>query len=609
MKKALKILGVLTLLFSLFANLGFSAIEMVQAADTATVTLHKKMMTELPDPLWQNTGDVDNRFDAFEDYTDGITFTYYDVSDEFYAARGTGDSVEDALTLMNALDPVTDSLASAGSVTTDNTGSASIILDKFDDDDRHAVYLIVETSKAGVTAAANMILMFPVYRMNTDGTYTDVELEDIHLYPKNIVSQGDLEVTKLGTADEALLNGAEFMIQSNTTNRYLAGVANGYFTWSDNVDDAAKFLTGRNYDIGATDFIDVEGTDGLLNISGLIPGSYKLIETNAPANAAIIDAQNNRDFNIVAGATAATSLTVLNDTIIVDKDIVGDKRDYNVGELIPYAIKVNIPDGMGDTLANGDYKHPSMIITDAPDAGLQFNNIVEIKAGDTIIPLSDVTLDDSGNGFVMTILANHLELEVGAELSITYNMYLDGSAAPDLAYENTATVTTSLITDDDDGPEVFTGGKRFIKKDRDAQNHNLAGATFVVRDGDEDDALYLAIDANNAVSWVANEADAKKFITAADGLIDIRGLDYGTYYLEETDAPADYVVLEDLILFEINDGTYGVPTDLVDPAVVVNIRKGRLPSTGGSGIVGVVGLGLVLITTTGGYYVKRRRDA
>lgn len=608
MKKALKILGVLTLLFSLFANLGFSALEIAAATDTATVTLHKKMMTDLPNPLWQNTGDVDNRFDNFEDYTDGITFTYYDVSDEFYAARANGDSIADALDVVNGLDPVADSLASAGSVVTGDTGLASIVLDKFDDDDRHAVYLIVETGKAGVTVAANMILMFPVYRMNTDGTYTDVELDDIHLYPKNIVSKGDLEVIKLGTADESLLNDAEFIIQNNATDHYLSGVANGFFTWTANESDAHKFLTGRTYGIGAEVLTDVAGADGKLNISGLIPGSYKLIETNAPGNAAIIDAENNRDFDIVAGATIATSFTVMNDTILVDKDIVGDKRDYNVGDLIPYAIKVNIPEGMGDKLGNGDYKHPSMIITDAPDAGLQFNNIVEIKAGNTIIPLSNVTLDNSGNGFVLTILADHLELDAGAELSITYNMYLDGSAAPDLAYENTATVTTSRITDNDDGPEVFTGGKRFIKKDKDAQNHNLAGATFVVRDGDGANALYLAIGANNAVTWVANEADAKKFTTQANGIIDIRGLDYGTYYLEETDAPADYVVLEDLILFEISAGTYGAPTDLVDAAVVVNIRKGRLPSTGGSGIVGIVGLGLVLITTTGGYYMKRRRD-
>ena len=600
-------MGVLTLLFSLFANLGFSALEVVQAADTATVTLHKKMMTELPDPLLQNTGVIDNRFDAFEDYTDGITFTYYDVSDEFYAARANGTSVSDALDLVKILKPGEDNLTEVVKVTTGNTGSVSTQLNKLDDN-RHAVYLIVEDSVPGVTAAVNMVLMFPVYRMNTDGTYTDVELEDIHLYPKNIVSKGDLEVMKLGTADEAFLNGAEFIIQSNATNRYLAGVENGYFTWSDDLNDAAKFLTGRNYGIGASDLTDVAGTAGMLNVSGLIPGSYKLIETNAPANATIIDDENNVDFNIVAGATAATRFTVMNDTIIVNKDIVGSKRDYNVGDLIPYEIKVNIPQGMGDKLDATNYKHPSMIITDAPAAGLHFNKILEIKAGDKVIPLEDVTLTPSGNGFIMTILANHLESEKGKELTITYNMFLDGSAAPDLAYVNTATVTTSRITDNVVGPEVFTGGMRFIKKDRDAQNNNLAGATFVVRDGVGEAALYLAVDANNKVTWVTDEIDAKKFVTLADGLIDIRGLDYGDYYLEETIAPADYVVVEKVIPFKIGAGTYGTPTALVNPTTVVNIRKGRLPQTGGSGIIGIVGLGLVLITTTGGYYMKRRRD-
>ena len=584
MKKALKILGILTLLFSLFANLGFSAIEMVQAADTATVTLHKKMMTELPDPLLQNTGDIDNRFDAFEDYTDGVTFSVYDVSADYYTARDGGATVDAALATVQGLDISGRTAVVSG--TTNTAGNVMFDLAKFDNDERHAVYLIVETSKAGLTAAANMILMFPVYRMNTDGTYTDVELEDIHLYPKNIVSKGDLEVIKRGTADDSLLSNAEFMIQSNATNHYLAGVANGYFTWTANADDAHKFLTGRTYGIGEDVLTDVVGALGILNINGLIPGSYKLIETNAPGNAAIIDAKNNRDFNIVAGATAATSFTVMNDTILVDKDIVGDKYDYNVGDMIPYAIKVNIPDGMGDKLSNNQYKHPSMIITDAPpDAGLKFNNIVEIKAGNTIIPLSNVTIDDSGNGFVLTILANHLELEAGAELSITYNMYLDGSAAPDLAYVNTATVTTSRITDNDDGPGVFTGGKQFIKVDRDSNGNALAGATFVVRDGVGDDALYLAIGTNNAVTWVATEAAAKKFTTLADGLIDIRGLDYGDYHLEEISAPADYIIVDELIEFKIFAGSYLGETGLVDPAVVVNIRKGRLPSTGGSGIV------------------------
>lgn len=608
MKKALKILGVLTLLFSLFANLGFSALEVVHAADTANITLHKKMMDTLPSPLLQNTGDVDARFDAYENYTDGVTFSVYDVSNDYYAARDGGATVDAALAAVQALD-VSGRTALATDLT-DTNGEAQFTLDKFDGNDRHAVYLFVETPKAGVTVAANMLLMFPVYRMNADGSYTDVELEDVHLYPKNIVSKGDLAITKRGTADNALLSGAEFIIQSNETDRYLVGVANGFFTWSDNIANAFKFLTGRNYGIGASAITNAAGSAGLLNVAGLIPGSYKLLETNAPTNAAIIDAENNRDFNIVAGATTATSFTVMNDTILVDKDIVGDKLDYNVGDSIPYAIKVNIPDGMGDRLANNEYKHPSMIITDEPDAGLQFRNIKSIFAGSIEIDLADVTMNTTGNGFIMTLPAALLAETAGEELTIEYNMYLDGLANPDLDYNNTANVTTSRITDNDDGPEVFTGGKRYIKVDKDSNGNALPGATFVVRNGNGADALYLAIDdVTQAVTWVANLAGAEEFLTGADGIIDIRGLDFGTYYLEEIEAPADFIIVDELIEFEIFAGSYLGETGLVDPATVVNIRKGRLPSTGGSGIMGIVGVGLVLITTTGGYYMKRRRDA
>lgn len=604
MKKVLKLLGVLTLLFSLFASLGVNALEIIHAADTATVTLHKKMMNEYPDEL-QNTGAVDDRFDIYEDYTDGVWFSVYDVTNDYYIARDGGATVDNALAAAKAVNLTGRTALVTGE--TDEDGEVDFILDKKDTDGRHKVYLFVETPKDGLTVAANMLLMFPVYRMNEDGTYTDIELEDIHLYPKNVVEKGGLQVSKRGSADQALINDAEFIVQSNVTNRYLSGVANGYFTWSENEADAFKFLSGKNYGIGANAITDVVGTTGLLNINGLIPGSYKLIETDAPSNTAIIDAQNNRDFTIVAGATTPTSVTVLNDTILVDKDVVGDKRDYNVGDDIPYSVTVNIPMGMADRLSNNDYKHPSMIITDMPELGLQFKAITSVKADGVELIYDPTLLDTTGRGFELTLPANLLATYAGKDLVITYNMYLDNNANPDVDINNVATVSVSdILTDEDDGPEVYTGGKRFIKVDKDSQGNTLADAVFVVRNGVEEDSLYLAIDANGAVTWVGDLALAKRFKTLANGMIDIRGLEFGTYYLEEIEAPEDFVIGEELIEFQIFRGSYLTVDGLVTPTNVVNIRKGRLPSTGGSGIVGIVGIGLVLITTTGGYYLKRR---
>ena len=263
--------------------------------------------------------------------------------------------------------------------------------------------------------------------------------------------------------------------------------------------------------------------------------------------------------------------------------------------------------GMADRLSNNDYKHTSMIITDMPELGLQFKAITSVKADGVELIYNPALLDTTGRGFELTLPANLLATYAGKDLVITYNMYLDNNANPDVDINNVATVSVSdILTDEDNGPEVYTGGKRFIKVDKDSQGNTLADAVFVVRNGDEEDSLYLAIDANGAVSWVADLALAKRFKTLANGMIDIRGLEFGTYYLEEIEAPEGFVIGEELIEFQIFRGSYHTVDGLVTPTTVVNIRKGRLPSTGGSGIVGIVGIGLVLITTTGGYYLKRR---
>jgi hypothetical protein len=51
-----------------------------------------------------------------------------------------------------------------------------------------------------------------------DGSYKygTEELDTIHLYPKNTVgNDGTLKVTKIGTAENEALNGAEFIISAN----------------------------------------------------------------------------------------------------------------------------------------------------------------------------------------------------------------------------------------------------------------------------------------------------------------------------------------------------------------------------------------------------------
>ncbi len=610
MKKIPKILGVLTLLFSIFASFGLSLSTEVHAADNATVILHKKMMTVLPDDI-QNTGGEMDEFGVYEDYTDGVTFNVFDVTNDFYARRVVGDTVDEAITFVQGLAPTGTAFRTG---VTDTDGELDFTLPK-KSGGKDAVYLFIESDKAGVTVAANMVLAFPVYLLDDDGEYTDTELDTIHLYPKNVIAaDGELQVTKRGTADNALLNGAEFIIQSDLTDRYLSGVANGFFTWSDDIADAKAFLTGRSYGIGTNAFTDVVGANGVLSVNGLLPGDYALIETDAPANAAIIDAENYREFEIVAGQTTATSFTVLNDTILVDKNHVGLEHDYDIGELIDYHAEVNIPVGIGDKLPNDAYKHPALIIRDIPVDGLQFNNdlVLTIDGANFAIDPLWLDLTTDANGFILTIPAAALVDFAGEILELDYHMFLDGSAVPDLGYNNVMEVETDLLEDDDETENVYTGGKRFLKVDAniaEGDNRLLEGAEFVVRDADSDTANYLIIDpVTKKVSWTTDLALATRFTSDSDGLLEVTGLSYGTYWLEETVAPEDYIMIENRIAFTITFFSYADDGELIAPQEVINVRKGRLPSTGGPGIMGVVGVGMALVLTTGGYYVKRRNE-
>ena len=126
---------------------------------------------------------------------------------------------------------------------------------------KDAVYVIKEAAKPGVTAAANMVVAFPVYELikQADGTYQygAEELSMIHLYPKNIVeNDGTLQVTKIGSAEGEALNGAEFVIvkQESEVTKYIQGVAQGMYTWTSDKSKAKHFVSGNRYEIGEEDF-------------------------------------------------------------------------------------------------------------------------------------------------------------------------------------------------------------------------------------------------------------------------------------------------------------------------------------------------------------------
>ncbi len=611
--------GILFVLSAVLGSwVGQSPVFAATDQEVAQVILHKKKALSLPNVI-QNSGKEMTEFDQYQGLGD-VSFTVYNVTNQFYEQRNNGKSVEEAQQAVQELtpgEPIT-------SGTTDAQGSVTLELPK-SQNGKDAVYVIKEEPKAGVVAAGNMVLAFPVYEMikQPDGSYQygTEELDTIHLYPKNLVSNnGVLQVKKVGTAENEPLNGAVFNISKTegAVKKYLHSVKDGLYTWTTDQTAAKSFLTGKTYHIGTADFIEENSEKGQMEIYGLEVGHYLLEEVKAPDNAALIESQTKTAFEITENNRTSVEKTIKNDTSKVEKSTPKlNGKDVAIGEMIQYEIKVNLPEGIADKEGSMN-KYTKFNLIDQHDAALTFHHAVNgtngyaLYDGETTIDPSHYTVIEQENGFTVAVDPAYIpSLTPGGTLKFIYYMYLNDQANPTTGYQNEANVENDY-TKDQTPPtvEVVTGGKQFIKVDGAVStNQPLAGASFVVRDQDSSEANYLLIDPQTkAVNWTKEQGKATVFTTEKDGLITIIGLAYGTYYLEEIKAPENYVQLTNRLSFVVDEQSYHLSGQVISPEKVPNKHKGTLPSTGGKGIYLYLTIGTVLLIMGIGYFVKVKKS-
>ena len=609
-KKALGLMLALVLTMSSFLGTGALTVE---AASNVDITLHKKKFDTQPAEI-QNTGEEMTEFATAKGFP-GVEFKVYDVTAEFYAVLATAENtMNDAIAAVKDADY---SLVTAfQSGTTDANGDYTFTGLPGMSNDEHAVYVFVETEMAGVTAADNMVVVLPIDSPTHPGT----ELTDIHLYPKNVVKTAGLEVTKVSALDDRItLEGAEFVIHR------VGATGTGFYGTTD-TEYLEKFDTAGNA-LWTTNAADAKvyttASDGIFSEEGLLYGTYFFTEIEAPTGYAIQNDLVDHKFTLDETNTKFI-FTAKNDDIVIDKSNtggtmnVGDVEDYTVTTTIPLGIN-DLIDKDGDGTAD-DPRYTKFEIKDNHDDTLELVN-------DTTLTLSDgTTTFEKGTDYTVTVgtptggkgtftiaftPVGIAKMTPGAELTVEYGMKLINTAVPGVDYVNEVTVENDFDSATDDGKVVYTGGYNFIKVDGSKNNEALAGAEFVVRNGDADTAGYLKIDETTGdVTWVTTVDDATTFTTGADGYIVIKGLEDGTYYLEETKAPSDkFVELEDRVKFKVEKGSFDTTDPLASgtPEKVINLQKGSLPSTGGTGIYAMMILGVAVMGAAGVFFAYSKR--
>ena len=521
-----------------------------------------------------------------------------------------------------------------------------------------AVAGLAGVASSAMAADNNVTVTVPTTTNLKDHTYTAYQI----LTGSQAESGGALGSTSWGTG----IDSAKFLaaLQADKT-------IGSYFSTVTTSDQFVKALgntdnfasNGANTNIVAKIALANKTGDGTALTNGantLATGYYLIVDSTTKGNQTVY---NPAVLAITSDITIQdkTSVPTLEKKVQENqKNVTGDYgngfndvADYNIGDDVPFHLIGSVPDmsqyttyvyKFTDTLGDGFDAPTSVKVYLSDDKALDTKKDTDITSSFTITnPLTKT----------FTVSTNDLKaipgVGTGKYVIVSYTAKLNASAKIGLPGNlNTAKLTYSNNPDQsgqgenqptgntpEDKVIVFTYKLNTTKVDSDNDATKLQGAEFKLRNANNQ---YAVVDADNTVtSWSATEEGGSTLTSDANGLFSVTGLDDGTYYLEETKAPAGYNLPASDFEVKITAttangqdwagdaataltkidvtvgstaGTGDVPTGTA--AIVIENTKGsKLPSTGGMGttVLYAAGAAIVLVAAFGIAFAVRRRNA
>lgn len=629
-----------------------------------SITIHKfEYNPSSGAPSQQGTGAEGEGAPAGATPLDGVTFEIYQVQSQtwlesYYGGQVTASSQD--FSKMDASDYYTkNSTTGAITVNSGATKVATVTTTTTETDKGVAkkdglalgLYLVVETKAPDkVTSPADPFLVsVPMTRIADNDTTNKLTdwIYDVHVYPKNSTTYGQVTIEKkgyTGGGTGVALEGVQFKPQKQ----------NG----ADWTDITANDSNGSTYNL-TTDI------NGKITIAGLSQGEYRIFEdaySNTSANKGyILDAeyhtftvQKNGQIQVDGNVSANATIQVANHRPDMKKEVKkGDSwaqdAPYGVGDTVPYKITIEVPQNID--------KLSTFTVTDTP-TGLKDNvGSIKIKDGTTALTSgTDYTVAAEGtDGFKIDFIltSNTVKACAGHTVTITYNAVVKDTAVvggngnsnnAKLTYtnkinsDNTPGTTTNTI---EDSAVMYSFGIK-VKKTTEDGTTPLQGVVFdLYREAKTGETPIVNAETvkktglDSTKSWILVKSG---LTTDANGIIDTsdsanitnytHGLANGDYYLVETKTVKGYNLLTKPVEVKLDvtatttwqkTNVYDASGNLVKHgtvtkttfthtsnngdatktelavAKVVNRKGFTLPVTGGFGTLLFSGIGVLLV--------------
>lgn len=291
----------------------------------------------------------------------------------------------------------------------------------------------------------------------------------------------------------------------------------------------------------------------------------------------------------------------------------GKVNDANVGETVKFRATITV---------QGIAK--SYVLHDTMDDGLTFRNVTSVTLNGNAVASSDyaVKANVDHNGVKHTFDVTFTEgfckkLNSGDAIVVYYEATLNENAVVKEPEDNKAHLSYKDGTDVEHETEetvtkTYTWQIPVLKYANGKKENVLAGAKFSLFTDEKcsEDKIVKFTDKGNNSYCVNPEGNVTEITTTAAGTFVVEGLDAGTYYLKETEAPAGYNKLGTIVKVTIDhEGNITVngSADKTEQVEVENKSGTELPSTGGTGTTIFYVLGSILAIGAGVLLVTKKR--